>query len=130
MPFYVETNANDVVVGRLHINAKSDIFADDPNMILVSSDQYEQTKDYAKKIITLVEGVVNVGPKPVGSTDDLFGVLRADRDRLLADSDWTQATDSPLSDEKKAEWRVYRQTLRDLPESTPDPANPQWPAKP
>ncbi len=43
--------------------------------------------------------------------------LRIQRDRLLKESDWTQAADSPLSDTKKAEWATYRQALRDLPAS-------------
>ncbi|MEC8254684.1 MAG: phage tail assembly chaperone [SAR324 cluster bacterium] len=41
--------------------------------------------------------------------------LRKLRDNLLNLSDWTQVTDSPLADSKKAEWATYRQTLRDLP---------------
>ena len=41
--------------------------------------------------------------------------LRLIRNRLLAQCDWTQAVDSPLSDVKKAEWATYRQKLRDLP---------------
>lgn len=43
--------------------------------------------------------------------------LRLIRNRLLAQCDWTQAADSPLSDSKKAEWATYRQKLRDLPET-------------
>lgn len=43
------------------------------------------------------------------------------RNALLDHSDWTQMPDSPLSDEKKAEWAEYRQALRDLPE------DPNWP---
>ena len=42
-------------------------------------------------------------------------ILRDQRDHLLNRSDWTQAADSPLSDEKKAEWAAYRQALRNLP---------------
>ena len=49
-------------------------------------------------------------------------------------SDWTQANDSPLTDEKKAEWRVYRQALRDitgnLPADLDDPDDISWPAEP
>tara|TARA_X000001382_G_C3154085_1_gene173968 strand:- start:136 stop:423 length:288 start_codon:yes stop_codon:yes gene_type:complete len=37
------------------------------------------------------------------------------RNNFLAKSDWTQGVDSPLTDEKKAEWVTYRQKLRDLP---------------
>ena len=40
--------------------------------------------------------------------------LRIHRNWLLKDSDWTQFNDSPLSDSKKAEWKTYRQALRDL----------------
>ena len=56
--------------------------------------------------------------------------LRGNRNTLLADSDWTQASDSPLTDEVKAEWTVYREELRDLPESVEDPADPTWPTPP
>ena len=42
-------------------------------------------------------------------------IFRAVRNKKLADSDWTQANDSPLSDTKKAEWATYRQQLRDFP---------------
>jgi len=41
--------------------------------------------------------------------------FRQIRDLKLKRCDWTQAVDSPLSDEKKAEWATYRQQLRDLP---------------
>jgi hypothetical protein len=37
------------------------------------------------------------------------------RDQFLAQSDWTQMPDSPLSAEVKAAWAQYRQELRDLP---------------
>tara|TARA_R110002153_G_scaffold13914_1_gene51279 strand:+ start:4471 stop:4890 length:420 start_codon:yes stop_codon:yes gene_type:complete len=36
------------------------------------------------------------------------------RNTMLTGSDWTQGPDSPLSDEKKAEWQTYRQALRDF----------------
>ena len=45
----------------------------------------------------------------------LIGV-RAIRDDLLQKSDWTQQPDA-LSAEKRAEWAVYRQALRDVPQN-------------
>ena len=36
----------------------------------------------------------------------------------IRDRDWVET--STLSDEKKEEWRVYRQALRDLPENVTD----------
>jgi hypothetical protein len=40
--------------------------------------------------------------------------VRKPRNYDLAMSDWTQMPDVPLSAEKKAEWAVYRQKLRDM----------------
>jgi len=53
--------------------------------------------------------------------------LRAERDRLLAASDWTVLGDSPTP---TAAWKAYRQQLRDLPANTTDPFNPVWPTPP
>jgi hypothetical protein len=41
--------------------------------------------------------------------------LKMMRKFLLMDCDWTQAPDSPLTDEVKAQWVAYRQKLRDIP---------------
>ena len=56
--------------------------------------------------------------------------LRQERNRRLAETDWTQVADSALSDEKKTEWAEYRQALRQLPQNEKTPANPTWPEKP
>lgn len=56
--------------------------------------------------------------------------IRAERDKLLRDSDWTQMPDAPLDTETRAAWASYRQALRDLPETTTDPAAIEWPAAP
>ena len=61
---------------------------------------------------------------------DYIGALRHYRDTLLRESDWTQFTDSPLSDLKKTEWKTYRQSLRDLPATESDPENATFPTKP
>ena len=61
---------------------------------------------------------------------DYIGALRHYRDTLLRESDWTQFTDSPLSDSKKTEWKTYRQSFRDLPATESDPENATFPTKP
>tara|TARA_R110002012_G_C11443487_1_gene590895 strand:+ start:573 stop:791 length:219 start_codon:yes stop_codon:yes gene_type:complete len=57
---------------------------------------------------------------------------RETRNSLLAESDWTQMPDSPLTDAQKASWAIYRQSLRDLSdhENWPFLLNTDWPAKP
>ena len=46
---------------------------------------------------------------------DEWTQIRAERDRLLTESDWTQGADSPLGESKKTEWATYRTDLRTLP---------------
>jgi hypothetical protein len=57
-------------------------------------------------------------------------LARSDRDRLLSESDWTQAADTALSNSKKAEWVTYRTALRDLPTASGWPHTHTLPTKP
>lgn len=57
---------------------------------------------------------------------DVPDKVRAARAILLQATDWTQATDSPLSPERQAEIAAYRQALRDLPANY----SGQWPPMP
>jgi hypothetical protein len=52
--------------------------------------------------------------------------VRAQRDRLLSGSDWTQVADAPVD---KVVWATYRQALRDLPEQEGFP-NIEMPSQP
>jgi hypothetical protein len=58
---------------------------------------------------------------------DAWNAFRAERNRLLAASDWTVLGDSPTP---TAIWKAYRQQLRDLPANTTDPFAPIWPTPP
>ena len=64
------------------------------------------------------------------SDAECLAELRRKRDSLLRASDWTQASDVPLTAEQVLAWRSYRSALRDLPATTADPRNPQWPLPP
>ena len=64
-----------------------------------------------------------------GANDRLAAEHRETRNELLAASDWTQANDSPLTDEAKTSWATYRQALRDLPSSSDWP-NVTFPEEP
>ena len=60
-------------------------------------------------------------------------LIRGERDRLLANSDWTQGADSPLTSAKKTEWATYRTKLRDVPKDQKDKttyASITWPSEP
>jgi hypothetical protein len=53
-------------------------------------------------------------------------VVRAERNKLLANCDWTQLPDASAD---AAAWAVYRQALRDITDQS-DPFNIQWPTTP
>jgi len=56
--------------------------------------------------------------------------VRTQRDKLLAETDWTQADDAPLSSEDKEFMRKYRQALRDITAQSGFPRDIKWPEKP
>ena len=53
--------------------------------------------------------------------------VRAERDELLLDSDWTQLSDSPVD---PLPWRTYRQELRNVPQQAGFPWTIVWPVAP
>ena len=55
---------------------------------------------------------------------------RQARNKLLAESDWTQQQDIP--EETRTKWQSYRQALRDLPthENWPNLEQSDWPSQP
>ena len=68
-----------------------------------------------------------------------FRLLREERNRRLAETDWTQLKDIDLDFIRERDWKNYRQALRDLPaKSNPkltesgqlDMSSISWPDKP
>ena len=56
--------------------------------------------------------------------------VRADRDKRLTDTDWTQLIDSPFSNDTNGVWQAYRQALRDVPAQEGFPHDVIWPEAP
>ena len=68
-----------------------------------------------------------------------FRLLREERNKLIAETDWTQLKDIDLDIIRERNWKNYRQALRDLPaKSNPklddfgnlDMSSISWPDKP
>ena len=68
-----------------------------------------------------------------------FRLLREERNKLIAETDWTQLKDIDLDIIRERNWKNYRQALRDLPsKSKPklddygglDMSSVTWPDKP
>lgn len=56
--------------------------------------------------------------------------FRPMRNRLLAESDWTQLIDSPLDEAARDAWAVYRQDLRDLTDNIDENGEVEFPIAP
>ena len=73
------------------------------------------------------------------SNSEPMKLLREERNKLIAETDWTQLKDIDLDIIRERNWKNYRQALRDLPaKSNPkldnfgnlDMASVTWPTKP
>lgn len=61
-------------------------------------------------------------------TASVAAQVRTQRNRLLAESDWTQGKDIP--DELSSVWAVYRQALRDVTDQEGFPSSVTFPTPP
>ena len=73
----------------------------------------------------VVETIPVAEPEPEPIAPEVS--VRAERDGLLMNSDWTQVDDAPVD---KAAWATYRQALRDVPSQSGFPTNVTWPVEP
>ena len=64
------------------------------------------------------------------SSEILSTKARAQRDKLLAETDWTQVLDAPIDTDTREAYRAYRQALRDIPEQEGFPRSIVWPELP
>lgn len=60
-------------------------------------------------------------------TDDKANQVRAQRNALLAECDWTQLADAPVDSQA---WATYRQALRDITSQSGFPWEVTWPTAP
>jgi len=76
------------------------------------------TQNYIVTDLSADESAAKVGAQ--------WDVIRAERNKLLVESDWTQLPDAPVD---AAAWATYRQALRDITTES-NPFNIVWPQGP
>lgn len=88
----------------------------DFNLVPEGTTAYVNTGNWRDDTHKLVNGeFVEIVPTADEILQEGWFSVRTIRDGRLKQSDWTQVPDSPLSAEKRSEWQMYRQKLRDLP---------------
>lgn len=98
--------------------------------------QPEDGYKYSSTTPELVDGVLQVTWVRVDEAATaerlvmLARLVKSQRAELLAQSDWTQLADVPLSAEKKQQWETYRQALRDISSQAKFPWRIDWPVAP
>jgi len=108
---------------------------DNTSQIIDQDNEFELIADVPENIQDYVVSNGELTLKPQSEIDNSnaetnWRIFRAERNALLMATDWTQAIDSPLSDEQKTAWATYRQNLRDMPGTVSDPSNASFPAMP
>ena len=76
--------------------------------------------------------IIRDADESVITDEQWWAIARWWRGALLNESDWSQVTDNSLTPEKREEWRVYRQVLRNITDNYEDPRDivfPDLPAK-
>lgn len=116
---YTDVNAEGMIHRRL--------YTDNPDAAVLEGHRLvadEGPRDLG--IEASFKYMVPIEPVPINATkieykevlvseEIIADKVRYERNSLLADSDWTQLIDSPLSAEEKQKWAAYRQALRDVP---------------
>jgi len=112
------------------------VLLDSENIVIQKSDQPQE--GFLEVPDNVYCGMIRQGNEfvnpPVQHRFTPIEVLRMERNRRLARTDWMSFPDSPTM---SAEWTTYRQALRDLP-STASPSLDEngnltgvtWPTKP
>ncbi len=104
--------------------------------VTVEGYQGEDQTLYYDVISNTVKYKDEIDEKPVATIEELEAVkleldkeyVRNSRNRLLIESDWTQNRDVVLSND--AEWKTYRQALRDITKTYKTLDDVTWPKKP
>jgi hypothetical protein len=94
-----------------------------------------ETQRVSEGLAELVDGVwmqtwvvTDLTPEELAERAEVLArEARQERNRLLAESDWTQLSDAPVD---AGIWAVYRQALRDITGQPEFPWAVLWPTKP
>ena len=125
-------NSNRRLDEALVYNIKYYVSKRDSEIVDVPAHKDEDGKDVAATYIQS-HFIGDDTAKDARILADEWTQIRAERDKLLTESDWTQANDTPLSDANVAKWKTYRTSLRDLPSdqsSKTKYSDITWPTKP
>tara|TARA_R100001460_G_scaffold39368_1_gene74174 strand:- start:156 stop:536 length:381 start_codon:yes stop_codon:yes gene_type:complete len=105
-------------------------WVENPNMILRTEDgayipKDESNIDYQEYLEWAKTNTVEAIDEDTLTWDN----IRATRDQILRDTDWTMTSGATVD---QAQWAAYRQVIRDIPQTYKDktPDDVVWPTQP
>ena len=102
-------------INSLVPNAQYNIYGDFSGLQWLDSRTAPKEADVKKKYDEII-------------AEEPLNLLRDVRNQILAQSDWTQSRDVTLSND--ADWKTYRQALRDITKTYKTLEDVKWPEKP
>ena len=94
-----------------------------PKTVDCADDRLESALTFARQ--EAYNGEVTVEDVPLTAEE-----ARTERDKLLAETDWTQVLDAPIDSATREAYRAYRQDLRDITDQEGFPGTITWPELP
>ena len=113
-----------------NIKTYADIVRENGKMTtLLRIPMHDEVAEVAKYVLEN-NIVLQEEPKPEEPEVDIEAMVLAKRERLLKETDYLVLPDYPISEERLAEIKVYRQALRDITLQEGYFENVIWPTKP
>lgn len=100
-------------------------------VVELTDEQAEQVEASSEPLFLIEEELLTSKAKLWREQPETVkGLLRPERNRLLAGSDWTQLNDTTIPEDKLAAWAAYRQDLRDLTDDIDENGEVEFPVAP
>jgi len=104
---------------------------EDMEVVELTDEQAEQVETSSEPLFLVGATLITLKAKRWAENPEAIKEsLRPERNRLLAESDWTQLNDSPVAEDKLAAWAAYRQDLRDLTNDIDENGEVEFPVAP
>ncbi len=128
MKYALITESNIIV----EVSDEIYVLNDDPHKQIEITDEQAAIIEASADTLLLIDGeLISFSAKLWSEEPEkVKESLRYRRNSLLAQSDWTQFNDSPLSESERTAWAVYRQKLRDLTDNIDENGKIEFPIAP